>query len=381
MKKLNIITLLLLWALGTALAQLPAVQQGDIKANDRRLEAEIPLSGENELCIASFNIRNLGNNQRSLKDFEAIVDFFNEADVVLLQEVGLGIFDQDAIVQADEQLRLNAIQGVLQAYLGHDWRVVQTHRASGAGRSMETCFLAHRLQAKGFSIHAKFENYIDLGPDRDMAVFCLELLRLGRVEEVYAASVHLSPKDPERGREMIAATNWLLQQQGRYSFIAGDFNWGYRRTSGVENYKGEAFVRQCHEQNRLCQLFYHLSYLGDAKENQLRTNMGFRVGGYFYDQFLLSPELSRRLAKNGKLQEDCGIYAFEASPYARKVVDYWYDKNMKGAEKFVKEAQLSDAESKAALREVRANLKRNAENFSTFILSDHRIIWARFKLF
>ena len=47
-------------------------------------------SKQNELTIVSFNIRNLGARQRSLKDFAGIADLLDESDVVMIQEAGLG---------------------------------------------------------------------------------------------------------------------------------------------------------------------------------------------------------------------------------------------------------------------------------------------------
>ncbi len=65
-------------------AQFPTVSQGDVQPNDKRLGDPIGESKEGELTIASFNIRNLGNQKRSLNDFESIADLFDEADVVMI---------------------------------------------------------------------------------------------------------------------------------------------------------------------------------------------------------------------------------------------------------------------------------------------------------
>ncbi len=92
-------------------------------------------SKEGELTIASLNIRNLGTRSRTLKDYEALVDLVDEADVVLFQEVGLGLYDGDP--------------GLCEAW---DWFLVRTrpraaalrHRSAPAMLVLGIAHQAHR---------------------------------------------------------------------------------------------------------------------------------------------------------------------------------------------------------------------------------------------
>ena len=70
----------------------PEIVQGDIQPNDERLGKPIGKSKQGEVTIASFNIRNLGARKRSLKDFAHLADLIDEADVVMIQEAGLGVY-------------------------------------------------------------------------------------------------------------------------------------------------------------------------------------------------------------------------------------------------------------------------------------------------
>lgn len=356
-------------------AQFPIINPEITEQVKKNLKKGIDSSKTGELTLASFNIRNLGNTQRSLKDFEILADLVDEADVVLFQEVGLGIFSQKGDEVADLK-RLEAIKGIFQAYLGSNWKVILAKEASGTGSARETAMLAHRIQCKGFSISASQNlGYIDISQERDMAVF--EII-IDSTHAIYLGSVHLTPKDPMRGEQMLNVANWMIANPDKPIIVMGDFNWGYQRSPRVKNYIGENYIRTLHQSGKIFQPFYHLSYLGKAKDEQLRTNMGFRKGGYFYDQFLVSPNIASEMADGGSFMEDCGIYAYEFSSEMKKRTDYWEERHLKGLEKYMKTSKLPKDE---LYKKILDSIHQQSEDFSTYILSDHRIIWMQIRLF
>ena len=260
-----------------------------------------------ELTIASFNIRNLGSRQRSLKDYEAIAALIDEADVVMVQEAGLGVYSGTQVSDSARE-RLDAVVAVFQMYLGSNWVVTRAFRPSGTGAGRETALLAYRKQADGYRMEATWAGYVDLGEKRDMATFRLTLIQdeIGTTKDLLLGSVHLTPEDPDRSDQMLKVVAWLEGHSDERAIVMGDFNWGYKKTSGVENYRGETQVRALHEAGKLFQVFHALSYEGKSNKSQLRTNMGFRSSGYFYDQFLLTPILAGEMADGGQFLEDCG---------------------------------------------------------------------------
>ncbi|MCP4438984.1 MAG: hypothetical protein GY810_08585 [Aureispira sp.] len=357
------------------LAQFPIINPEITEQVKKNLRKGIDTSQHGELTLASFNIRNLGNTQRSLKDFETIVGLIDEADIVLFQEVGLGLFGKKGDDIHDLK-RLEAIKGIFQAYLGSNWKVMLANQASGTGSARESVMLAHRVQCKGFRITStEWLEYVDISIERDMALF---RITIDSTYSLYLGSVHLTPKDPMRGAQMQNIANWMLENQERPVVVMGDFNWGYQRSSGVENYVGENYLRSLHQSGKIFQPFYHLSYLGKAKEGQLRTNMGFRKGGYFYDQFLTSPAIASEMAEGGIFLEDCGIYAYDLNMDMKKRTRYWEKRHLKGLEKYIKTAKLPKDE---LYKKILESIHRQSEDFSTYILSDHRVIWMQIQLF
>lgn len=356
-------------------AQFPIINPEITEQVKKSLKKGIDTSKNGELTLASFNIRNLGNTQRSLKDFELLADLVDEADIILFQEVGLGIFSKKGDNPADLK-RLEAVKAVFQAYLGTNWQVILANEASGTGSSRESVMLAHRIQCKGFGISSvRCADYVDISPERDMAVF---EVTIDSAYTLHLGSVHLTPKDPMRGEQMQKVADWMIENAEKPIVVMGDFNWGYQRTSKVKNYIGENYIRTLHQSGKIFQPFYHLSYLGKAKDDQLRSNMGFRKGGYFYDQFLISPAIASEMADGGSFMEDCGIYAYELNSEMKKRVKYWEKRHLKGLEKYMKAAKLPKDE---LYKKTLDTIYQQSEDFSTYILSDHRIIWMQIRLF
>ena len=214
-----------------------------------------------------------------------------------------------------------------------------------------------------------------------MAVFKVTTSANGNDKDLMLASVHLTPKDPERGSQMIKASDWLISQGQKEAVVLGDFNWGYKKTSGVENWLGEGKIRARHENSSQFQLFYHLSYLGKANSDQLRTNMNFRKGGYFYDQFITTPVVAGLLADGGVLQKDCGLFAFDLrSREMRDTINYWTKKRKYGLDRYLTNANLTEDSNRTAYDKTLKEVVNQGANDATFILSDHRIIWMQLKI-
>ena len=360
-------------------AEFPQVTQRNFTSDDRRLDDPIDVSNQDELTITSFNIRNLAARKRCLKDFEEIVDMVDESDVVLIQEAGLGIYNDPP--SEEDEIRLNALVAVLQVNFGNGWVVTMPPVPSGSGGGIETAILAYRTNCPGFELSGDWDGFVDLGDKRDMAVFKLILTKGTQSKEIYVGSVHLTPADPYRGQEMLKVADWLLSQGNNMAIAMGDFNWGYSRTSGVENYKGENKVIELHQEEDLFQLFYHLSYIGGDSGDKLRTNMGFRSKGFFYDQLLMTPNLAGMLADGGSLQEDCGLLAFDLySGAMRDTINYWRGKREYGLEKFIRYSEIDVEDYQEAYdKSVKAVVDQSADD-ATFILSDHRPIWMQLKV-
>ncbi|MCK4659904.1 MAG: hypothetical protein KAV82_10325 [Phycisphaerae bacterium] len=383
MKRIVVVLSVILLA-GWCLAAFPVVDQGDVQPNDNRLKGPIDESKQGELTLASFNIRNLAARKRCLKDFEVLADLVDEADVVMIQEAGMGIYDNDPNVSKAEAKRMKAVVALLQINLGDGWTVLLAPTPSGSGLGAETVILAHRKSGKGYTMSAAWDGYADLGDKRDMGVFKLTLTKDDQTKEMLLGSVHLTPEDPDRGQQMIKVADWLVARKQQLAVVMGDFNWGYKKTAGVQNYLGEEKVKQHHADGDLFQIFHSLSYLGKATEGKLRTNMGFRKGGYFYDQFLTTPPLASKMADSGKLLKDCGMIAFGTKhAHMKKAVKHSEKKRGYGLKQFLKHAGLQpDAEAEGNGPYVKAteDISKQAHGDATLVLSDHRVIWMQLKM-
>ncbi len=157
----------------------------------------------------------------------------------------------------------------------------------------------------------------------------------------------------------------------------------------VKNYKGEAEIERLHSDGKLFQLFRELSYLGKAKGAQLRTNMGYRKGAFFYDQFLTTPDLASKLADGGAFLEDCGVIAFGTrSKYMKGLRKKLKEGNEKGLKEFRKHFPKDETLTTAQKNQLdTANEKADkkttslSDNNATWRISDHRVIWMQLKLF
>jgi endonuclease/exonuclease/phosphatase family metal-dependent hydrolase len=386
------ISLLLLW--NCAYADFPVVKQGDIQPGIEKLGEPIDVSKAGELTIASFNIRNLGTRQRSIKEYEALADLVDEADVVLFQEVGLGMFKGEGDkISGKESRNLKAITALFQVYLGNNWKIVQPPHPSGVKTGREINLLAHRVKGSGYDINGQWHEYIDLSEGkRKMAVFKLTLKKDDEEKVFLLGSVHLTPDDPERGIQMNKVADWLVAQQGGQAIAMGDFNWGYKKTSGIpaeQNFKGEDRMEQLHKEGKVFQLFAPLSYSGPGKKDKFRTNMGFRSSAFFYDQFLLTPPLADKLADGGKLLEDCGFIAFGIhSKFMKEKIESSEDRRGYGFNKymdFLKKKGITqesfDKVHKDAVKDTQKKITGTSRDDATWLLSDHRVVWMQLKVF
>jgi hypothetical protein len=180
---------------------------------------------------------------------------------------------------------------------------------------------------------------------------------------------------------MNKVADWLVAQDTTWTIVMGDFNWGYPKTSGIENYLGEKRIMALHQSGELFQLFYHLSYLDDSDLSRLRTNMGFRAAGHFYDQFITTPVLAAKLADGGKLLKDCGIVAFDIrSQYMKDAINDYRKQHQYGLDHYLKNAGIDAATNQTAYdKTVKDIIDRSADD-ATYVISDHRIVWMQLKV-
>ena len=379
--KYIISAILILLCLSSDGQQFPAISQGSIVPSDNRLAKWIDESKSDELTIASFNVRNLGNVRRSFSDYTGIVDYIDESDIVVFQEVGLGLFSKD-VVDENNIPEYKAIIEQLKIAFGEEWDICIPAKPSGIGRGREANIVAYKRNCNGYACEVKWDSYIDLGDRRDMPLFSVELSKNGNTQNISLGSVHLKPDDPYRGEEMIKLANWISVNNSNL-IIVGDFNWGYRRTAYIENYLGEKRIKAMHDSGTVFQLFYELSYLGKAKANKLRTNMGFRKSGYFYDQILISPDLSDNLADGGEFLKDCGIFAYDLrSGFMKQTDNYIEAERSKGLNKYIDLLYKdNDIANEAILSKTRSNVDYYSKDYTTFFVSDHRIVWVQIDVF
>ncbi len=345
----------------------------DLVPNDKRLYLEIPQSSDSEISLVSFNVRNLGARSRSIKDFAGLLDLVDEADIIFLQEVGLGLITKETM-SASQEKALNSVAKLIEINLGEDWTVKLADGASGVKQGRETSLVAYRHNPGGYTLSVDWKEYVDLGSSRDLAEWEITIKRQDITKTIAIGSVHLTPKDPARGLEMKKMGDWLISKGNKDAIALGDMNWGYAKTSGVDNYMGESYIDSLDSSGKLYHLFKQLSYLGTGDKTDLRTNMGFRKGPHFYDQFLLSPSLAPNMANGGTLLKDCGMIAFGTYDKYTKAKINKIDKNrINGLEKYAKATQLD--KTNGDYKETLEKVKMQSNDAATFYLSDHRPIW------
>lgn len=357
----------------------PAISSNHVLPSGASLASAIDRSGLGELTLASFNVRNLGNQERSAKDFETIVDLVDEADIVVFQEAGLGLFRRSSSVAIER--RLQFVLSALSIFFGPDWKIITADMPTGANSGRETTILAYREQPIGYDLSVEWKEYVDLGNKRDMAVFRVETSSDRDKWKFLLGSVHLKPEDPDRGSEMTKAVDWLVRQDEVPAIIVGDFNWGYSRNGGGQKFAGEDHVRLLQAQGKVFQAFADISYRGDGGADKFRTNMGFRQSGKMYDQFVLSPNLAGRLADGGWFLEDIGIVAFDIGSGRMKDLIMKEERKMqKALDIFWRESELDQAVFESSANDAKARFRTLAEDRATYRISDHRPIWIQLKV-
>lgn len=365
-----------------AATEFPKIEQGDIVPHDNRLTKPIDKSKADELTIVSFNVRNWGTRPRSLAHFEVLADLVDEADVAVFQEVGLGLLDKDEDISDKEGKRLDAIEALLRINLGEGWNIVRSPKSTDANvsSSNEVGLVAYKVKCNGYTASLTWEEFVDLGELRDMAVFKLTLTKSDESREILLGSVHLKPEEPERVAQMDKVADWILARPPDVQVIVmGDFNWGYPTKSPTHS--AERRIIELHDSGLLFMLFRHISYLKKASATQLRTNLGARKEGHFYDQFLMSSSLAGELADGGELLKDCGIISLEKR--LKEPVKKYTKLRTYGLGRYLKHAEIdleSDADAKTAHDKAAKNVAGLAVNDASFLISDHRPIWVQLKV-
>jgi hypothetical protein len=138
----------------------------------RRIAKRLVPSTEGQLTLVSMNVRNFSNVGRGPKDVAALVDFLDEADVIVLQEVGLGHLLKDPATELQQHI-LDSIVAQLRIHFGSEWTVDIADGASGSGAGRETSLIAYPKKLAGNELSASWVEFFDLGPKRDMAVWQL----------------------------------------------------------------------------------------------------------------------------------------------------------------------------------------------------------------
>lgn len=326
--------------------------------------------------VSSFNVRNFGQRSRSIQDILHIVDLVNESDVIAFQEVGLGLFSSAEVTRAQRQ-RLDALVAVLKSGLGASWDVALAKEPTGVGAGRETSILAYRKSIHGLTANASSLPPVVLGHSRGLFVWSLTLDE----REITIGSVHLTPEDPDRGDEMLMLVQWMQQHADGDTIVLGDMNWGYKKTSGVENYRGERTLETLHDDDIYTQVFHEISYLGKGNQDDFRTNLGFRSTGQFYDQIFLSKSLP--MASDGKLGEDCGILIIaHAGSYFQKQTLRFQQRRQFGLTKLKSNFSVDYSEPgvRRTVEQAKDATKRSSLDEATWSVSDHRPIWVKLSL-
>lgn len=359
--------------------QTNALTLGNIPPNSKKLTKIDPSKGT-ELTFMSFNIRNLTGSKRTIKNFIALTDIIKKADVILLQEIGLGMFDKDPKLSIKEQTKLSAIKSLFKSLLGENFSVVTSTNSTGLGAGAEASILIHKYKTHGISLSGSFSKFIDLGPKRDMATFILDATFKTKKRSITLGSVHLTPEDPHRGSQLIKVANWLSTNSSN-KIVMGDFNWGYKKKARTVNYLGENFVLKLEKQNKLFFPFKDISYLSKGKSGSYRTNLAIRKEAYFYDQFLMSVDFKNSMADGGVLTKDFGFLPISNHNKAfKKLVKKNEKKGMKYLEKLKGMIELSELEG-IKYELVKKSVIRNAQNSATFMISDHKPVWVQVRVF
>lgn len=362
----------------------PEITASGLKPDDPAFSKSADLSKPGELTILSFNIRDIRGISRTLDDFKAISDVVDEADIVVFQEWGAKGFKKKS---TNEELmqRLQAMTAVCQVYLGANWKFVMADQAtpSKLGGEAEIPFVAYKQKVHNMNIDLSWKGYYDLGERRDMGLFDVHCSQGTEKEDFVIGSAHTKPNAPYRGEELLKIANYAETHENDKFILLGDFNWGYK--SRKDQYNGEDYIRKLHEEGKVFQLFYHLSYNGNGDKEDFRTNLQVRSAGHLYDQFLLCNDFAAKLADGGKLTKDCGFITISTEDHFQKVLAREVRAQEKGIEKSLKKQgkDLKDPEVKAFIKELKEEIEAHytTEDMASHHLSDHKPIWVQLKLF
>jgi hypothetical protein len=127
--------------------------------------------------------------------------------------------------------------------------------------------------------------------------------------------------------------------------------------------------------------FRHISYLKKASATQLRTNLGARKDGHFYDQFLTTSNFAAMLADDGELLKDCGILSLTKK--LKNLVEKSTKLRGYSLGKFLTFAEIdieSDPEAMDAHTNAEKAAARQAVNDASFLISDNRPVWIQIKV-
>jgi hypothetical protein len=380
---LSFIALCLVWC---SFAQnYPTITANGFQPNDPVFYQPINASKAGEITIASFNVRDVQGKTRTLEDFQELARLIKNADIVVFQELGAKGFRKNA-TNFELLQRIDAMIAAYKVFLGDDWDFVlatyPTPQALGMGAELP--FVAYRKKIHDIDIRVTWKGYVDLGDKRDMGTFDVICTKGIQEEKFVIGSAHTTPACPKRGEQLRKIGEYAEANQNEKFVLMGDFNWGYK-SSCANGYEGENYIKQLHDDGKVFQPFYHLSYNGSGNNQDFRTNLDLRKSVQMYDQFLVCNAYASKLADGGKLTEDCGFIGFSKGKYFEKLIESEAKTRIKGVKSEMKfnGKSTSNSAGKAHIKQMQASIEKHYTlvDIASWQLSDHKPVWIQFKLF
>jgi len=383
MKKITLcLTLVFLYISGYS--QSLVLNTNDLTPLSEELGSIDP-SKDGELTIASLNIRDMRGTTRTLENFQYLADLLDEADIIVLQEVGAKGYSSESKVNSLNK-RIEAFSLLFTSFLGSNWNYVRAPIATPEylGMGAEIPLVFYKESTGQISIDCYWKEYVDLGEKRDMGVFTLYLSNGEERKAIDLGTIHTKPTCPERGRQLLKVSEYISIIE-KPTIICGDFNWGYKSESSCEiRFEGEESLLELEQEGLISLPFSDISYLGSGDEDDFRTNLMIRKSVQFYDQFILSKYFIDKYADNCSLSEDCGFISISQSDEFKSIVDDEIRTRLKGARialKLVEDDCSIDREEQLEKVEKEIEKDWRVHDAASYILSDHKPIWVQIKPF
>ena len=372
-------------AWGSFAQTYPVITANGFQPDDPIFYQPIDPSKVGEITIASFNVRDVQGKTRSLEDFQELANLLKNADILVFQELGAKGFRKSGN-NFELMQRIKAMIAAYQVFLGDEWAFVlgtyPTPETLGMGAELP--FVAYKKKIHNINIQIAWKGYVDLGDKRDMATFNVVCTKGLQEEKFVIGSAHTTPACPKRGEQLRKIGAYAAAHKDEKFVLMGDFNWGYK-SSCASGYDGENYIKQLHDDKKVFQAFYHLSYSGGGNSADFRTNLDVRKAVQMYDQFLVSNAYATKLADGGKLTKDVGFIGISKGKYFKKLIASEAKTRLKGvkAEMKFNGQSTKNAAGKEHLKKMKAAIETDYTlvDIASWELSDHKPVWIQFKLF